>query len=156
MPTSKDDFIQALILEGTPDVILTPWNTAQLISYTDQFKQVGLDYRMSHFIGYLELASLVCRTWPQAIPMFLHFTCFTSGVWIAIFTSILSISIALSLKNKSFSAFYEYFWNLLIIIFTPCLQKFVLNMNCIRFLIGMWLISSLVISTQFTSFFSIT
>ena len=152
MPTSKIDFMKSIWLEDKPDVILTAWNTAQLITYIGGFKELNINYRMSRSLGHLEMGSIVCRTWPQAIPMFLHFTCFTSDVWIAIFTSILSISIALSLKIKSISAFYEYFWNLLIIIFTPCFQKFILNSNSIRFLAGIWLISSLVISTQFTSF----
>ena len=152
MPTSKIDFVTSMWMEGKPDIILTAWDTAQVMTYFGQFKAANINYRMSHSLGHLEMGSIVCRTWPQAIPMFLHFTCFTSDVWIAIFTSILSISIALSLKIKSISAFYEYFWNLLIIIFTPCFQKFILNSNSIRFLAGIWLISSLVISTQFTSF----
>ena len=152
MPTSMPDFIQGLF-SGTPDLILVPWNTFQLTKYIGMFQLSGFDYVMSRSLGLLEFATIVSRVKPGSQPLFLYFTCIKIEIWMAIFISILLISVVLVINRRCPFMTLEYYWCLYIILFTKSLQKFVIDSNSmIKCLIGMWLMSALIISTQFTGF----
>lgn len=107
---------------------------------------------MAQFLGYLELGTIVSTTKPGADPLFLHFTCFTSGVLTAIVISLVAVSLALSIKSKSLTLFGEYLWNSLIMIFSPVFHKLLKKKSGLRLLIALWMLSALVINTQWTVF----
>lgn len=153
MPRSKRDF-DLTILSNKIDIVLDLWNSNQMSKNIDELQSAGFDYKMTRCIGFVDLATIVFRVKPGSPPMFLHFTCFTPCVWLAVIASIVTISLVLSYVRKCLIGLLEFSWNLTLIMFTKSIDEInKLEADLVlRFLVALWLICALIISTQFTSF----
>lgn len=153
-----DEFVGGLFM-SLPDIVLRPLYISQIMKVMLGLRDAGIDFTHTNAIAYLEMATLVSRIQPESTTMFVYFSCFSSTVWLLIFLSIAVCSLVLAMKidatwsNNFLKIFILFFWNLWLLLFNRSLQSFVKrNISRHKILVGTWLLSSLYISTLFTTF----
>ncbi|CAG2116497.1 unnamed protein product [Medioppia subpectinata] len=165
-PVSRQDFRQQLSA-GLPDIILTPWIASEIIPYLDGMRKYHLNYQATTVVDYLDENVIVARTrLGTPFTMFSYFTCFAPNVWLAVFVSLVVLAVVLSVgcgnttpkgrhRDTCPKRLYESAWNLSNILYQKSLQNFLQKLRhrlSPALVIGVWLVSALVLSIEFTSF----
>jgi hypothetical protein len=135
-------------LEYHVNILLLPATAGYYLTYTPELNAINYTYHHSDCIDFIDVASIAAKTSTGAVRHFIYFNCFESCVWYLIILSIILLSLT---SSQKLSYFLQYLWNYFLILFTKSLQNFLLK-STVKSIIGLWLLSALVLSIQFTNY----
>ena len=125
--------IDSIIKDGA-DILLVPLLTSQFLRYFTSLTPLGLSFRHTECIDFMDINSIAAKTWMGAIPLFTYVYTFSFGTWLSILNFILIYSVISSYKVfKQFNSVYicKFIWNYWTIMFSNSIQKFLLKPNLI-------------------------
>ena len=135
---------------------LAPLVTSQYFQYSTGLKMLGYNLSHTQFIGYFEADVIASIEYPGKIPMFAYLSCFSKEVWILIIASLVVLSLVSSIDRKSFhlsSNIFEICYNFKILLISKAMKKSMIEKTS-GLILSIWIISALVLSNQFTAYFT--
>ncbi|CAG2104431.1 unnamed protein product [Medioppia subpectinata] len=133
------------------DILLSATQSSQFMRYSNLLEPLGISFRLTNCIDYLDVNSIAANTWMGAIPLFTYVHTFPLIVWFCIYLSIIALSVVSSLQLfPRFDKIHEFLWNYYIIMFSKNIQIFFTNRK-LRPVLSLWLMASTLLSTLFTA-----